>query len=338
MTNPSTRRQRRGAFTLTEVMVSLAIMGIVMAYLMQSFTTQHRTYVVMDQVGEAQQNLRAIADLLENEIRTAGFMVPEHGAVCGEDETNTSDILIVSDSSAINPAGQKVAELGARLTGAAAPGTGSGTAIALESLVLDGSGVYDSDGNGTRDSDFQCQNGGCTAAGALAGGVIVIDKANPGRGVACGIIQRIAGNTVVADMLNALSGGAVNAPDLRAIPAHVYQVDANRQLLRDNLVLTGDVEDLQVAWYYDLDDDGRIDAGEYRGIGGGTAYNPSNLDATFVREVRANVVVRTRYEDDRLEGGQFQRTENRAAVAGQDGFRRRVLTSTVKLRNVGTRG
>lgn len=337
MTTPARRSDLRGAFTLTEVMVSLAIMGLVMAYLMQSFVTQHRTYVVMDQVGEAQQNLRAIADLLENEIRTAGFMVPEHGAVCGDDLTNNPDVLIVSDASAIDPTGQKKAELGARLTGGT-PGTGSGTAIALETLTVDGGGVYDSDGNGTRDSDFQCDGGGCTAAGVMAGGVIVIDSANPGRGVACGIIQRIAGNTVVADMLNALGAGVVNAPDLRAIPAHVYQIDANRQLLRDNLILTGDVEDLQVAWYFDLDNDGQVDVGEYRGIGGGTAYNPSALNATFLREVRANVVVRTRYEDDRLDGGQFQAMENRQPVAGEDGFRRRVLTTTVKLRNVGTRG
>lgn len=339
MTSTAIAHRARAGFTLTEVMVSLAIMGMVMVYLMQSVASQHRTYVVMDEVGEAQQNLRAIADLLESEIRTAGFMVPEHAAVCGQDATNTSDVLFVSDAGAIDPTGQKKADLGADFVGTPSNvGTGSGTSIALTTLVLDGSGAYDSDGNGTRDSDFQCDGGSCTGSGVRAGGVIVVDKANPGRGVACGSIERIAGNTVTANMLNSLGAGMPNTPELRAIPAHVYRIDANRQLLRDNLVLAGDVEDLQIAWFFDLNNNGKVDPGEYRGIGGGTSYAAGAVDATFLREVRANVVVRTHDADARLDGTLFQTTENRQPIAGEDGFRRRVLTTTVRLRNVGTRG
>ncbi|HVP30497.1 MAG TPA: PilW family protein [Myxococcota bacterium] len=332
-----TRHASAQGFTLTELMVSVAVMAIVMMYLMGSFTTQHHTYVMMDQVSEAQQNLRAINDLIESEIRTSGFMVPEQAAVCGKDNANAPDVLLVSDAGAIDPTGQKKANLGADVVNGT-PGTGSGTAIVVSNLVLDGAPAYDTDGNGVADSDFQCVTGSCTAAGRLAGGVIVVDAANAPRGAACGIIQRIQGTTIVANMLNTLGGAITNTPQLKAIPAHVYQIDAQNRLLRDNLVLANDVEDLQVAWFFDLDQDGQVDPGEYRGIGGGTAYNPAAVDGTFLREVRANVVIRTRTQDDRLSGGKFQATENRGAVAAQDGFRRRVLTTTVRLRNVGTRG
>lgn len=135
---------------------------------------------------------------------------------------------------------------------------------------------------------------------------------------------------------------SMNAADLRLVPAHRYEVvpdpvTAVPQLRRDGLVLANDVDDLQVAWFLDTNDDGREDPGEYLGIGGGTPYTPLR-DHTFLRELRANVVVRTRAQDDRLSEGQGQRMENRAGATPQDGFRRRVHTATVRPRNVGVRG
>jgi hypothetical protein len=53
--------------------------------------------------------------------------------------------------------------------------------------------------------------------------------------------------------------------------------------------------------------------------------------------VRANLVLRTRFPDANWSQGVFQNLENRTAVAGTDGFRRRVHTATVRLRNVGNR-
>jgi hypothetical protein len=54
--------------------------------------------------------------------------------------------------------------------------------------------------------------------------------------------------------------------------------------------------------------------------------------------VRVNLVTRTRSEDREWTQGRLQATENRAAAGvGSDGFRRRVHTSTVMLRNLGAR-
>ena len=75
--------KHRHGFTLIEVMVSAAVLGIIMFYLTDMLVQQSRSYEVVDDVNEAQQNLRAIADLMERELRSTGFLVREGGAICG---------------------------------------------------------------------------------------------------------------------------------------------------------------------------------------------------------------------------------------------------------------
>lgn len=60
-------------FTLPEILITLAIGGVVMAAVMSSFYTQHRAYLVHDEVVEMQQNLRQAMDLMIREIRMAGY-------------------------------------------------------------------------------------------------------------------------------------------------------------------------------------------------------------------------------------------------------------------------
>ena len=66
----STRRERsRGGFSLVEMMVAMALLAVVLAGVFESFTSQKRTHVVVDQTTEAQQNLRAVVDLIERDVR-----------------------------------------------------------------------------------------------------------------------------------------------------------------------------------------------------------------------------------------------------------------------------
>ncbi|MBW1687829.1 MAG: prepilin-type N-terminal cleavage/methylation domain-containing protein, partial [Deltaproteobacteria bacterium] len=46
--------RRNDGFSLIELMVSAAIVIIVMVGITRAFTTQHQTYVVVDQITEAQ--------------------------------------------------------------------------------------------------------------------------------------------------------------------------------------------------------------------------------------------------------------------------------------------
>ena len=84
-----TRRREKtrkiSAFTLVELLVAMAMSGIVGIALYSAFINQSRTYSVQEDVVDMQQNLRAGFDLMEREIRMAGF-----------DPTNNAEAGIVS--------------------------------------------------------------------------------------------------------------------------------------------------------------------------------------------------------------------------------------------------
>ncbi len=354
--------RREGGFTLAEMLVSVAVLAVVSLYLTDMLVRQNRAYVVVEQTTEAQQNLRAIADLLEREVRVTGFMVPEGGAFCGYDNLGGADVVFVSDADALNPATQTQLNLVADIQNAmpaanlqvSVPGTGQGT-------VLDGAAFYDNDNNGVAESDFLAN----PFLGQF-GGVIVFDRSNPAAGTMCAVITNVPNANNVSVDWNITVGAAVPtqlapAPnfipggpgtDLVAVPAHWYAIVPPNatgtqapQLWRDGMLLADDVEDLQFAAFYDLDDDGLTDPGEYSGAAGAEPVFQSNaFDNSLLRELRLNFVVRTRAQDADVVNnpgsaqGVFQTTENRVAPAGgPDGFRRRVHTLAVRPRNIGLR-
>jgi len=65
--------ERERGFTLIEILISLAIVGIVMGAIYSTYYSQQKSYMVQEQVAEAQQNLRAALYYLEREIRMAGY-------------------------------------------------------------------------------------------------------------------------------------------------------------------------------------------------------------------------------------------------------------------------
>lgn len=363
------RTKRTRAFSLTEVMVSLGILGIVTVFLMDMLAIQTSTYQVVDQVAEAQTNLRVITDLMERELRVTGFMVPEGGVVCAVDRTNGPDIVVVSDAAAINPNSMVENDLGIRIT-AGYDGADLDTLTLEGDSTVEGAPFYDSDGNGVQDTDIVDIPGM-----GQRGGIIVSDRNNPQRGNSCGQVQAntlnigATSSTVRIDYdfggaatgslpLRALVAGD-NPQELIAIPATVYQINAANQLTRNGVILAEDVEDMQVAFFFDLDDDGVVDGdpqaapaqppftsdAEYPGsIVGGTQYQSGSWDHSTLRELRLSIVIRTRaqdaasLEDPNLANSTFIAMENRVPPAQPaDGFRRRVLTMTVKPRNVGLR-
>ncbi len=325
-------RQETG-FTLIELMIAVSILAIVVTAVMQSFVVQNRAYTVTDQVIEAQQNLRAVAWLFERDARMAGFMVPEAAALCALDRNNQPDAVWFTDSDAIDPNSQERNALGSEVLGGYASGTGS-QSLTVSDSVLDGAPFYDTDGDGVADADF-----------ANGAGAILVDLDDPARGSACGLVESVTGNVIDVDFQTSITPSV--GARLILVPAHVYQVDASgaAPVLRRNggLLATG-IEDLQLAFFFDLDRDGVIDdptlaTGEFPGgSGAAPAYGSDLWDNRDLREVKINLVVRTRMADRENDAGQFQTTENRVAPSGNDGFRRRVHSSTVRVRNVGFRG
>jgi len=322
--------ERRAGFTLIELLVVVAVMGIAIVYMLETLTAGNRAYTVLDQVAETQQSMRAVADLMERDIRHAGMMVPQGAAVCGVDNDDAADILYVSDAEAIDPGDDIMSYEGAQITSAgniASSGAGDDVTIEVASLVLEPSpprAAYDTDADGTSDSDFR--------AGA---GVIVIDLNDPGRGTVCGSVAAV--NLGAASIrIHPVRAGPLDAATgtvkLVAVPAHEYRIDGD-ELYRDGLLLAKGVEDLQLAYFLDTNGNSQVDAGEMIGTEAGTNdYVSQGTDMSDLREVRMNLVVRTRAEDEGFTG-RPQAKENRAAGVG-DGFRRRAHTTTIMLRNM----
>lgn len=65
-------RKKRG-FTLLELLIVMAIAGIIMTVIWTAFRSQHRSYLAQDETTMMQQNIRAAVDILVREIRMAGY-------------------------------------------------------------------------------------------------------------------------------------------------------------------------------------------------------------------------------------------------------------------------
>jgi prepilin-type N-terminal cleavage/methylation domain-containing protein len=321
---------RKAGFTLIELLIAVAIMGIVSVYMFESFAVNQRAYTVIDQVAESQQNVRAIAELLERDLRHAGLMVPEGAAVCGVDDDAGPDLLYVSDANAIDPVDDVATYDGATIGGGVTQVATGSVTFAVSSLVIEPAPArpaYDTNADGTADSDFR-----------VGGGAIVTDLLDPGRGAACGRVTAVnlVGPQVQVELQTGALGAAGGPTNLVLVPAHEYRINGD-QLLRDGVLLSEGVEDLQVAYFLDDDTDGVIDANEMHGNGTDPDYVAGAQDGSEVREVRVSLVTRTRSEDREWTQGRPQALENRNPAVVNDGFRRRTHNSTVMLRNVGSR-
>lgn len=364
------------AFTLLEMMISLAIFALVSFLMMEMLTRQSRTYTVVDNVSEAQQSVRAVANLVEQELRTTGFLAPEGGVFCGYDTlANTPDtdpdVIYVTDADALTPPAP--AAMNTMRDGASVTLDGGGTvgAAATQTFTLtdptnprwfDAGPSFDVDGNGANDSDFRAP-----------GGVIVFDRSNPAKGASCGQITNVnlaldkftvdfsSGGSVPG---NGVRMGATPYISLAAVPAHGYWIQLVNnvpRLLRDGAPMAEDVEDLQLAAFFDAplvpggSPDGIVaalgavapppwhDALEYPGSNAPNSwYLSGSRDLRTLRELRVTVVSRTRSQDPdalmnpALASNFPQSPENRvfAPAPTADGFRRRAITMTVSPRNV----
>jgi len=65
--------ENQKGFTLVELLVVLALSGIVTAAVYKSFTAQQQVYVAQDQVAGMQQDVRAALEIMIKELRMAGY-------------------------------------------------------------------------------------------------------------------------------------------------------------------------------------------------------------------------------------------------------------------------
>ncbi len=73
MVRPFSQRMRAKGFTIIELLIAILVGSIVMAGVMTAFLSQHKSYIVQDDVVEIQQNVRVSMDLIARDIRSAGY-------------------------------------------------------------------------------------------------------------------------------------------------------------------------------------------------------------------------------------------------------------------------
>jgi type IV pilus assembly protein PilW len=83
-------------FTLVELLIAMAIAGIVMAGVYSAYSSQQRSYTAQEQVVAVQQNLRVAMYFMEREIRMAGCD-PKGGAGAGIRTASPNSIRITMD-------------------------------------------------------------------------------------------------------------------------------------------------------------------------------------------------------------------------------------------------
>ncbi len=317
-------------FSLIEILIGLAVSLFVAAAGYSIFLAADRLYNINDDLSEAQQNARVAIDRLSRDIRMAGFGLPDPPFSLGFDSNGDSaDDLYLSapvtfTNSTTGP--DSITLLGLGYETATLVGASSGENVQGNTYIC----IDD-------DSDFT----GITASTlnnrrhiSINGMLYRIVTAVPGTTCGAGAGKRL-------DLNSALDRNYPDGTPVYIIQAVTYSIatdltgcsatypclaaeDLTR--LRGNgrqVVATG-IEDIQFAYGVDSDGDKVIESGEFLN----SPSTPSDI-----RVVRVNVIGKTRNEDP-----SGVKTYRRPALedhpqGGLDGYRRRVLTKLIKLRN-----
>ncbi|MCD6486008.1 MAG: prepilin-type N-terminal cleavage/methylation domain-containing protein [Syntrophobacterales bacterium] len=91
----STRKHTTG-FTLVEILVALAVMGIAVGAIYGIFIASNKSYHTQDRVAEAQQGVRVGVDFMVRDIRMAG-LDPLTSAGAGIEQATTTRIRFTAD-------------------------------------------------------------------------------------------------------------------------------------------------------------------------------------------------------------------------------------------------
>jgi prepilin-type N-terminal cleavage/methylation domain-containing protein len=291
--------KRNKGVTLIELMIALVISAILVGGTYSLFISQQRTYISQDQIVGAQQDGRAALIIMAKDIRMAGML------------TGVDGFSVYGATEAITPTNSSTGPDQIRVVYAAEEFTSGGNSV----TVADATGsqvTLSADINGFF-------NNGARRYLAFEGKNAVYQISSTGP------------RTLD------FNGGSVPPDNLKDFSARVFRVRAITYSVSGNTLQRNDgesiqplagstnqcqVEDLQLAYQVDGDT--------------ATWYNtPADAGKTNadIRAVRINLLVRTPVQDTKDQGYTRPALEDRAGSATNDGFRRRVYTTVVKLRN-----
>ncbi len=312
---------RCNGFTLIELLVAMAVSGIVAAAIFTVFKSQQDSYIVQEDVAAMQQNLRAGMSMLSRDVRMAGFGFSS-GQVSWYDNTGASPVTgYIKGISITNNNPDQIdiiyADASVRAT--------------ITHQMPNSSAVLDVDStNGFSVGDLVIITDGNNASlleiTQVQSAALKLQH-NPGAGN----INPPGGHNIFP------SGGYASGSDVYRVRYVSYRINTNDPLHPTLAVnfqgpngaggyqpLANNIEDMELVYIF-------ADGGE------ATAYDDTDADLTNdyddIRAVRITLLARADRPDRNFRGNRPQ-IEDRAA-GGIDGYRRRILRSTVKIRNMG---
>lgn len=305
------RRKGNKGVTLIELMIALVIAAVLVAGTYSIFISQQRTYISQDQIVAAQQDGRAALTIMARDIRMAGMLTGVNGFSVWDGSTNATEAITPTNSTT-GPDQIRVVYAAEEFISGANPVTVTSVAsqtVTLQSLSTFDAGSFFDTGN-NKYVAFEGNTGVYQVAAGTVGNTLNLTSAPPS----------FIGNFMAR---------------VFRVRAITYSVNTSSYTLQRNdgvsvQTLAGatnqsQVEDLQIAyqvsgsnsWIYDTTAD---------------TWPASNTNAD-IRVVKIDLLMRTPVEDTRDQNYSRQGLEDHAGSTTNDGFRRRLYTMVVKLRN-----
>jgi prepilin-type N-terminal cleavage/methylation domain-containing protein len=346
---------KQNGFTLPELIIAMAIAVVVSMAAYSIFIKSNKTFTAQQDVVEEQQNLRLTMERIMKDVRTAGFGLPDPPfSLSMEGQTFTAPIMDgdatgtnSEDSITILGIGYEVGGT-TNAGGVACHDGGFCNNAGASCLCLTAVDSILTSGNTATANRQYISIGGYSFEQVAIG-------ADPRAGFHSAVNKKIelaAPATLISNITTTVpvyiiqavkysistcpSSGSTTVP---CLISHDYTGlrGSGDQVFADN------IEDMQIAYGLDgsvppYDRDGKVDDRNLNGVYDNDDYMFSSgtgaiLDKTNIIAVRLSLVSKARSQD-RETGNVFSRpaVENHAAGA-PDKYRRRVLTSVVKLRN-----
>jgi type IV pilus assembly protein PilW len=322
--------------TLIELLIVMVIAAFLVAGIYSLFITQHRSYSVQDQVAGVQQDARVALDIMARDVRMAGCMIGSEGfdvngaqfAVTPNNNTTIPDSITIAGAadqfmSGGNPVTVRSIDASTVTLGV------YNSATATWSNVDDIDSFFDTDKERfvAFESDstyvlYQISN--------ITGQVLTLNSPPPANlatilgtdstGTPVTVGARVFRVKAITYSVTALNGN----PGVGVLRRNENTGNGAQPLAGDGI--TTFVEDLQVAYQVAGNNDWIFDED--------TAAWPAGTTNADIRMVRISLVVRTAVPDSQDTSFSRPACEDHVASATNDGFRRRVYTTVVKVRNL----
>ena len=93
------RAESQKGISLLEVIIALAVMGVVTIAIFQLYITQHKNYMTQDDISVIQQNARSSIDEIARNVRMAGHEIPVGLPAITASNTDPDTITVIYNAS-----------------------------------------------------------------------------------------------------------------------------------------------------------------------------------------------------------------------------------------------